>query len=77
MGIASATVVVEILKRAGRDLTRDRVRDELNKLTGFNTGIYPGVITCTPADHQCHKTPAWMQLVGDKVKTIGVTTVTR
>lgn len=77
MGIASATVVVEVLKRAGRDLTRERVRDELNKLKDYNTGIYPGVISCTPTDHQCHKTPAWMQLAGDKVKTIGVTPVTR
>jgi branched-chain amino acid transport system substrate-binding protein len=77
MGIASASVVVEVLKRAGRDLTRDRVRDELGKLTNFNTGIYPGVISCTPTDHQCHKTPAWMQLSGDKVKTVGVTPVSR
>jgi branched-chain amino acid transport system substrate-binding protein len=77
MGIASATVVVEVLTRAGRDLTRERVRDELNKLKDYNTGIYPGAISCTPADHQCHKTPAWMQLAGDKVKTIGVTPVTR
>lgn len=77
MGIASASVVVEVLKRAGRDLTRERVRDELNKLKDYNTGIYPGVISCTPTDHQCHKTPAWMQLAGDKVKTIGVTPVAR
>jgi branched-chain amino acid transport system substrate-binding protein len=77
MGIASANVVVEVLKRAGRDLTRDKVRDELNKLKDFNTGIYPGVISCTPSDHQCHKTPAWMQLVGEKVKTVGVTPVSR
>lgn len=77
MGIASASVVVEVLKRAGRDLTRERVRDELNKLKDYSTGIYPGVISCTPTDHQCHKTPAWMQLAGDKVKTIGVTPVAR
>ncbi len=77
MGIASASVVVEVLKRAGRGLTRERVRDELNKLKDYSTGIYPGVISCTPTDHQCHKTPAWMQLVGDKVKTIGVTPVMR
>lgn len=77
MGIASASVVVEVLKRAGRDLTRERVRDELNKLKDYSTGIYPGVISCTPTDHQCHKTPAWMQLAGDKVKTIGVTPVMR
>ena len=77
MGVASAVVVVEVLKRAGKDLTRDRIRDELAKLKDFNTNIYPGVISCTPTDHQCHKTPAFMQLTGDKVKTVGVTTVTR
>jgi branched-chain amino acid transport system substrate-binding protein len=77
MGVASASVVVEVLKRAGRDLTRERVRDELNNLKDYSTGIYPGVISCTPTDHQCHKTPAWMQLAGDKVKTIGVTPVMR
>jgi branched-chain amino acid transport system substrate-binding protein len=77
MGVASATVVVEALKRAGRDLTRERVRDELNKLRNFDTGLYPGVISCTETDHQCHKTPAWIQLVGDKVKFITATAVNR
>lgn len=77
VGIASAQVVVEVLKRAGRDLTRERVQAELQKLKGFDTGIFPGVITCTPTDHQCHKTPAWIQLVGDKVKTVAVTPVER
>ena len=77
MGIASATVVVEALKRAGRDLTQDRLRDELNKMKDFNTNIYPGGITCTPTDHQCHKTPAFLLLTGDKVKVVGVATVTR
>jgi branched-chain amino acid transport system substrate-binding protein len=77
VGIASAQVVVEVLKRAGKDLTRERVQAELQKLKGFDTGVYPGVITCTPTDHQCHKTPAWIQLVGDRVKTIAVTPVER
>lgn len=77
MGVASATVVVEVLKRAGRDLTRERVRDELNKLRDFDTGLYPGVISCTETDHQCHKTPAWIQLVGDKVRFVTATAVKR
>jgi branched-chain amino acid transport system substrate-binding protein len=77
VGIASAQVVVEVLKRAGKDLTQEKVQAELQKLKGFDTGIYPGVITCTPTDHQCHKTPAWIQLVGDKVKTVAVTPVER
>lgn len=76
-GIGSAQVVVEILKRAGKDLTRDRVRDELVKLRGFETGVHPGPVTCTETDHQCHKTPAWIQLVGDKIQLVGVTPVAR
>ena len=75
LGIGSAKVVVEVLKRVGRDLTRDRFKSEMQKLTGFETGILPGPITCTEADHQCHKTPAWVSLVGDKVMTVGSTTV--
>jgi branched-chain amino acid transport system substrate-binding protein len=74
-GIASAQVVVEILKRAGRDLTRERVLAELPKLRNFETGIHPGPITCTDTDHQCHKTPAWIQLVGDKIQFVAVTPV--
>ncbi len=77
LGVASATVVVEVLKRAGRDLTRERVRDELNKLRDFDTGLFPGVISCSETDHQCHKTPAWIQLAGDKVKFVTATSVKR
>ena len=76
-GIGSAQVVVEVLKRAGRDLTRDKVRDELAKLSGFETGVHPGPVTCTETDHQCHKTPAWIQLVGDKIQLVAVTPVKR
>jgi branched-chain amino acid transport system substrate-binding protein len=76
-GIGSAQVVVEVLKRAGRDLTREKVRDELAKLSGFETGVHPGPVTCTETDHQCHKTPAWIQLVGDKIQLVAVTPVKR
>ena len=76
-GIGSAQVVVEVLKRAGRDLTREKVRDELAKLSGFETSVHPGPVTCTETDHQCHKTPAWIQLVGDKIQLVAVTPVKR
>ncbi len=76
-GIGSAQVVVEVLRRAGRDLTRERVREELVKLRDFDTGVHPGRITCTETDHRCHKTPAWIQLQGDKIVTVAVTPVER
>jgi branched-chain amino acid transport system substrate-binding protein len=53
------------------------VRDELAKLSGFETGVHPGPVTCTETDHQCHKTPAWIQLVGDKIQLVAVTPVKR
>ena len=44
LGIGSAQVVVEVLKRAGRELTREKVRDELAKLNGFFLR-HPDVLT--------------------------------
>lgn len=76
-GIASAKVVVEALQRTGRDLTRERIREVLDNLRDLETGIYPGKITCVPTDHQCHKTPAWIQLVGGAVRVVEITPVQR
>jgi branched-chain amino acid transport system substrate-binding protein len=77
LGIASAKVVVEVLQRAGKDLTRESFRAQMAKLTNFDTGIYPGPITCTEQDHQCHKSAAWVALVDGKIKTVAATTVGR
>ncbi|MGE0854294.1 MAG: ABC transporter substrate-binding protein [Hyphomicrobiaceae bacterium] len=77
LGIASAKVVVEVLKRAGKNLTRESFRAEMTKLANFDTGIYPGPITCTEQDHQCHKSAAWVTLVDGKMTTISATTVSR
>jgi branched-chain amino acid transport system substrate-binding protein len=76
-GIGSAQVVVEVLKRAGKDLTRDKLLAELTKLKGFETTVHPGPVSCTETDHQCHKIPAWIHLEGDKIKLDGVTPVTK
>jgi branched-chain amino acid transport system substrate-binding protein len=75
LGIGSAKVVVEVLRRVGRDLTRARFKEEIQKLAGFETGILAGPITCTETDHQCHKTAAWVALEGDKVVTVDTTAV--
>jgi branched-chain amino acid transport system substrate-binding protein len=77
LGIASAKVVVEALKRSGRELTRAKFVEAMAGLREFDTGIYPGLITCTPTDHQCHKTPAWVALVNGRIATVATTTVTR
>jgi branched-chain amino acid transport system substrate-binding protein len=76
-GIGSAEVVVEVLRRAGKDLTREKLLAELAKLHDFKTSMHPGPVTCTETDHQCHKTPAWIQLAGDKIQFVAVTPVQR
>ena len=77
LGIGSAKVVVEVLKRVGRDLTRERFKSAIQQLSNFDTGIIPGPITCTETDHQCDKTPAWVVLKNGNIVTIGATTVTK
>jgi branched-chain amino acid transport system substrate-binding protein len=48
---AGAQVVVEALKRAGRDLTREKFIDALNNIRDFETGItHP--ISISPSDHR-------------------------
>ena len=59
-GTASAMVVVEALRRAGRDLTREKFLKALEEIRGFETGIAPCKIDLTPSDHQgCQAQTAW------------------
>jgi ABC-type branched-subunit amino acid transport system substrate-binding protein len=41
--VAAADVLVEAMKRAGRDLSREKLVDELESLNGFTTGFTPPV----------------------------------
>lgn len=76
MGIGSGMVVVEALKRAGPDLTREKFLQALGTIKNFKTGMYPGPITCNPpASHQCNQSVAWIKLIESKPKVIGVTTL--
>ncbi|MGH7335895.1 MAG: ABC transporter substrate-binding protein [Candidatus Rokuibacteriota bacterium] len=76
MGIGSGMVVVEALRRAGPDLTREKFLQALGTIKNFQTGMYPGPITCNPpASHQCNQSVAWIRLVESKPKVIGVTTL--
>ena len=51
MGMTGALAIVDAIKRAGPDLTREKVIGELNKLTNFNPGIQSGPLTFTPEVH--------------------------
>ena len=62
IGIGSGSVVVEVLKRVGRDLTRERFLEEMSKLKDYQSPVHAGPITCTDTDHRCNKLPGWVRL---------------
>jgi branched-chain amino acid transport system substrate-binding protein len=76
-GIASGLVLVEALKRAGQDLTRDKLLQAMGSLKNFDTGLLPGPITCNPpVSHQCNRGFTWIRRTADgKVQTIATTVV--
>ncbi len=75
-GIGSAQVLVEALKRAGPDLTREKLVTELTNLKGLSVDVYGGPISCSATDHRCNKSPAWIAKdPGGPVKVLSVTTV--
>jgi branched-chain amino acid transport system substrate-binding protein len=76
-GIASGLVVIEALKRAGPDLTRDKFLQAMGSLKNFDTGLLAGPITCNPpASHQCNRGFGWIRKTADgKVQTIATTVV--
>ena len=62
-GVGSAQVFVEGLRRAGRDLTRDKFLAALGSLKDYRSDAYFGPITCNdPVSHQCNRTPGWFAL---------------
>jgi branched-chain amino acid transport system substrate-binding protein len=70
-GTVSAVAIVEALKRAGKDLTRDKFIDALESLKDFETGIAPCKVTFSAANHQgCQSQTAW-KLVGGKITVVG------
>ena len=75
-GIGSAQVLVEALKRAGPDLTREKLIAALASIKDFKTDTHPGPVTCSETDHRCHKSPAWItKEPGGPTRVLGVTTV--
>jgi len=75
-GIGSAQVFVEALKRAGPQLTREKMIAAFAGIKDFKTDVYGGPITCSEADHRCNKAPAWLAKdPGGAVRVLGVTRV--
>ena len=76
MGVSAGEVMVDALKAAGPDLTREKYLDVMEHLKVDHTSAYAGPIQCNdPASHQCNHTPAWLKAAGDHAEVIGVTTL--
>jgi branched-chain amino acid transport system substrate-binding protein len=73
-GIASGQFVVEALKQAGRDLSREKITQVMSNLS-VKVDTYGGPITCTAKDHQCFKTASWFGLDKGTIKLLGYTTL--
>jgi branched-chain amino acid transport system substrate-binding protein len=75
-GIGSAQVLVEALKRAGPDLTREKLVSELANIREFSVDVFGAPITCTTEDHRCNKAPAWLaKEPSGPVKVLSITRV--
>ncbi|HZV21487.1 MAG TPA: ABC transporter substrate-binding protein [Hyphomicrobiales bacterium] len=66
-GVPGAIVMVEVLRRAGRRLTRERVLQELEKVRDFDTGVASSPITFTPKNHSGLKSANIITLVGQRL----------
>jgi branched-chain amino acid transport system substrate-binding protein len=70
-GIGSAEVLVEALKLAGPELTREKFLEAMGKIKGFKSSVYAGNITCDPPkSHQCNQNPGWLAMVDGTIKRI-------
>jgi len=75
-GIGSAQVLVEALKRAGPELTREKFIAAFATIKDFKTDTHPGPVTCSETDHRCHKSPAWLaKEPGGPTRVLAITTV--
>jgi branched-chain amino acid transport system substrate-binding protein len=51
-GPGSAVLIVHVLEKIGRDLTREKFIAEMEKVKDFDTGIIAGKVSYSPTQHQ-------------------------
>jgi branched-chain amino acid transport system substrate-binding protein len=64
--MGGALAIVEVLRRVGPDLTRERFIEEFNKLRDFSPGVQAAPLTFTPDDHAGLKRLKWIALIDKK-----------
>lgn len=68
--IGSAVVVVEALKRAGRDLSREAFMAEMDKIKDFDTGVLAGKVTLAADNRSSPEDSAAVGWVDGKVRVL-------
>jgi branched-chain amino acid transport system substrate-binding protein len=68
---SGAELIVEVLKRVGRDLTREKFVKELDKLQGFETTVFAGNLSFSPSEHRGNQTANFFALRGGRVVSVG------
>lgn len=72
-GVTGASVVVEALRRAGRDLTRESLLAAMESIEGFESEMIFGPITYSAEDHDGNKTGMFQKLHDGKQMDVGLT----
>jgi len=75
-GMHAGQFVVEALKKAGPDLTREKILDVMSNLT-YLSDVDRGPLKCTPQDHQCHRTLGIFAFKDGRITAVGSTTPIR
>jgi branched-chain amino acid transport system substrate-binding protein len=70
-GIASAEVIVEALRRAGPQLTRERFIAAMEDLRNFETSVFPGRLSFSSTDHDGNKSGLFVRLVNGQTQVVG------
>ena len=72
-GVTGASVVVEALQRAGRDLTRESLIAAMESIEGFESEMIFGPITYSADDKDGNKTGMFQKLHNGKQMDVGLT----
>jgi branched-chain amino acid transport system substrate-binding protein len=68
-GIPSAMAVVNALKAAGPNPTREKVLTALSQ-TKFDSGVMAGPIELTPTDHAAQKSAIYLKFDGESMNVV-------
>jgi len=67
LGMGGTEAVIDALRRAGADLTREKFVAELNKMHNFDTGMLAAPLEFSPQRHSGMTGGATITYVGDKL----------